>query len=258
MLTTYLKDPLTLERYRSEPAGPHLDAFLRWLEQRGYQPRRIHPLLRGVHRFSRWAHSTGLTLLQALDDTALLAFRRHLHDCRRLYYPSGRLSHLFVGARHFVTFLAAVALIAPVAVVSPQPPEPALLEAFRGWMRTHQGTTEATLSGYRQTLLALLHALGEQSESFAATALRDFVLTRAGHGGIGRAKTVVTVVRMFLRFLIAIGRCRPDLDHALPSGGGRLCCSIYPPQRWNVCWPPVIAPRRSGGGTTPCSYCSHA
>jgi site-specific recombinase XerD len=216
MLTTYLKEPLTLERYRSEPAGPHLDAFLGWLEQRGYQPRRIHHLLRGVHRFSHWAHSTGLTL-QALDATALMAFRLHLHDCRRLYYPSGRLSHLFVGARHFVTFLAAVELIAPVPLVSPQPPEPALLEAFRGWMRTHRGTTEATLRGYRQTLLALLHALGEQPESFEAKALRDFVLARAGHGGIGRAKTVVTAVRMFLRFLSAIGRCRPGLDHALPT-----------------------------------------
>ena len=37
MLTTYLKNPLTLERYRSEPAGPHLDAFLGWLEQRAKQ-----------------------------------------------------------------------------------------------------------------------------------------------------------------------------------------------------------------------------
>ncbi len=216
MLTTYLKDPLTLERYRSDPAGPHLDAFLDWLEQRGYQPRRIHHLLRGVHRFSRWAHSTGRTL-QALDTTALEAFRRHLHACQRLHYPSGRLSHLFVGARHFVSYLAAVELIAPAASVVPQPPEPALLEAFRYWMRTHRGTTEATLTGYRQTILALLHTLGEQPEDFDAKTLRAFVLTHAGRGGIGRAKTVVTAVRMFLRFLIASGRCTPGLDQALPT-----------------------------------------
>jgi integrase/recombinase XerD len=216
MLTTYLKNPLTLERYRSEPAGPHLDAFLGWLEQRGYQPRRIPHLLRGVHRFSRWAYGAGLTL-QELDATALEAFRLHLEACQRLHYPSGRLSHLFVGARHFVTFLAAVELIAPTALVSPLPPEPALLGAFRCWMRTHRGTTEATLTGYRQTILALLHTLGEQPEAFEAKALRTFVLTRAGCGGIGRAKTVVTAVRMFLRFLIAIGRCPPGLDHALPT-----------------------------------------
>jgi integrase len=34
---------------------------------------------------------------------------------------------------------------------------------------------------------------------------------------MGRATTVVTAVRMFLRFLIAIGRCPPGLEHALPT-----------------------------------------
>jgi len=43
------------------------------------------------------------------------------------------------------------------------------------------------------------------------------VLDRAGHQGIGGAKTVVTAVRMFVRFLIAIGRCTPGLDAALPT-----------------------------------------
>src|SRR5207302_568831 len=42
-------------------------------------------------------------------------------------------------------------------------------------------------------------------------------LERAGQQGIERAKTVVTAVRMFLRFLIAIGRCQPGLDHAIPT-----------------------------------------
>jgi site-specific recombinase XerD len=28
---------------------------------------------------------------------------------------------------------------------------------------------------------------------------------------------VVTAVRMFLRFLIAVGRCAPGLDHAIPT-----------------------------------------
>lgn len=48
-------------------------------------------------------------------------------------------------------------------------------------------------------------------------ALRAFILDRARCHGIGRAKTVVTAVRMFLRFLIAVGRCPPGLDHAIPT-----------------------------------------
>jgi len=216
MLTTYLKTPRSLAHYRAEPAGPHLDAFLGWLEARGYQRRRIHHLLRGAHRFSRWAHRAGVPV-QDLEASALDAYGRDLHRLQRLRYPSGRFSHLFVGARHFVTFLATVGLVPPAAAVSQLPAEPALLEAFRLWMRTHRGTTDATLNGYRLPIVALLHTLGDQPEQWTATALRAFVLDRAGQQGIGGAKTVVTAVRMFVRFLIAIGQCTPGLDHALPT-----------------------------------------
>ena len=61
MLTTYLKTPATLVRYRSSPAGPHLDGFVDWLETQGYQPDRIRELLRGVDRFARWASRAGLS-----------------------------------------------------------------------------------------------------------------------------------------------------------------------------------------------------
>ena len=154
MLTTYLKTPLTLERYRSGPAGPHLETFVNWLEAQGYQPRRIFHLLRGAHRFSGWAHSAGYPL-QRLDTHALEAYGHNLHGLQRLRYPSGRLSHLFVGARHLVHFLETTGMVAPAAACLLPAAEPALLGAFRQWMQTHRGTTQATLNGYRLTLTAL-------------------------------------------------------------------------------------------------------
>jgi site-specific recombinase XerD len=216
MLTTYLKTPRTLEHYRSGLAGPHLDAFTGWLEAQRYQSRRIRHLLRGAHRFSCWAHSTGFSL-QALDGQALEAYGHHLQEIKRLRYPSGRYSHLFVGARHLVRFLETRGVVAPATSILPPPSEPALLGTFRQWMQTHRGTTQATLNGYRLTITALLQTLGDQPECWTARALRAFVLERARQGGMGRAKTVVTAVRMFLRVLIAIGRCPPGLDHALPT-----------------------------------------
>jgi hypothetical protein len=77
MLNAYVKRPLTRERYRSRPAGPHLDAFILWLEQRGYQPRRILRLMRGVHRFSQWAQENGLGV-EELAAQALAQFHDHL------------------------------------------------------------------------------------------------------------------------------------------------------------------------------------
>ena len=172
-------------------------------------------LIRGVKRFSLWAQEAGLTV-QDLAVHALEALGQHLQSLQRLHYPSGRLSHLFVGARHFVRFLERAGLVAPVAPVTAQHPAPELVTAFGHWMRMHRGTTEAPLKNFRPTIIALLHTLGEQPERFEATSLRHFVLTREGQQGIARAKTVITAVRMFLRFLRAVGRYHPALAHALP------------------------------------------
>jgi site-specific recombinase XerD len=84
-------------------------------------------------------------------------------------------------------------------------------------MLTHRGTTAATLNNYRLTLIDLLETLGDQPARYDARALREFILNRARRHGIGHAKTVVTSVRMFLRFLIATGRCPPGLDQAIPT-----------------------------------------
>lgn len=216
MLNAYLKRPLTQERYRSSPGGPHLDAFILWLEQRGYRRPRILRLIRGAHRLSQWAQDNGLGT-EELDAKALEQFRNHLQGRQPLRYPCGSYRPVMIGARHFVTFLATLGLVSPTAVVFPPPPEPELLGAFQHWMRTHRGTTEATLNTYRLPIIDFLQTLGEQPEYFEAKTLRTFILERAGRIGIGQAKTLVQAVRMFLRFLIATGRCAPGLDHALPT-----------------------------------------
>ncbi len=201
MLNAYFKRPLTLERYRASLAGPHLDAFITWLEQRGYPPRRIHRLIHGVHRFAQWAQDDGLSINE-LDAKTLEVFCHHLQARQGLRYPSGSCRPLFVGARHFITFLETLGVVSPTALVLPPPPEPEILGAFRHWMRTHRGTTEATLNTYRRPIIDLLQTLGEQPERFKAKALRTFVLDRTGRRGIGQAKTVVQAVRVFLRWLM--------------------------------------------------------
>jgi integrase/recombinase XerD len=216
MLTTYLKTPSALVRYRSSLAGPHLDGFVDWLETQGYQPKPIRQLLRGVDRFARWASQAGL-IVRELDAPALETFGQALDNQQRRCYPSGNSSHLFVGARHFVTFLAVTGQVVSSAPIRPASADPGLIVEFRHWMHTHRGTTTATLNIYRLTLLDLLETLGDQPARYDARALRAFVLDRANRHGLDRAKTVVKATRMFLRFLIAVGHCPPGLDHAIPT-----------------------------------------
>lgn len=216
MLTTYLKKQQTLERYRSGPAGPHLGGFSGWLEDQGYRARRIRLLLRGVHHFSRWAQQEGARL-EDLNETTLESFGHYLQSQQRLRQPSGNYSHLFVGARHFVTFLAITHRVEPPASTHPDSSLPPLLVEFRQWMQTHRGTTDATLHNYRLPLIDLLKTLGTQPAQYSAKALRDFILDRSRCCSVEKAKSLVTPVRMFIRFLIATDRCTPELDQAIPT-----------------------------------------
>jgi site-specific recombinase XerD len=215
MLTTYFKHPFTLGNLLSGPAGPYLDDFTAELNQAGYSRNKIRAHVHGAGRFSAWAAQAELTV-NDLDSQALAQFGRCLDSHDRLHCRRGEYSNTFVGARHFVDFLQARGIV-------PTPPptvEPELLTEFCHWMRTQRGVTKRTLSDYRSALGQLLLALGDHPEHYTAKQLRGFVLERTRVHKSSQARTTVTVLRMFLRFLIARGRCAPELLVAIPAIAG--------------------------------------
>jgi site-specific recombinase XerD len=215
MLTTYFKHPFTLRKLRSGPAGPSLDDFAAQLAQVGYSRNKIRAHLRGAGRFSAWAARSGLTI-DALDWRALGQFGRYLDSQGRLRCRRGEYSNTFVGARRYVDFLQARGVVrTPAPAV-----EPELLVGFCHWMHTQRGVTERTLNDYRSALRQLLLALGDRPERYTAKQLRGFVLSRTRDNKTSQTKTTVTVLRMFLRFLITQGRCPPELLVAIPTIAG--------------------------------------
>jgi site-specific recombinase XerD len=84
-------------------------------------------------------------------------------------------------------------------------------------MQTHRGVSAVTLTNYRRPLLAFLKTLGEDPAQYDARALRAVILQQTKGHAVSSAKTVVTTVRTFLRFLIAVGQCAPELAYAIPS-----------------------------------------
>ena len=56
-------------------------------------------------------------------------------------------------------------------------------------MRTHRGTLDITLNGYRQPILDLLDDLGTEPGTFDAIGLREFLLRRVSCQGLLRART---------------------------------------------------------------------
>jgi site-specific recombinase XerD len=76
---------------------------------------------------------------------------------------------------------------------------------------------QSTLLIYRPHVMALLTELGACPERFEAGQLRSAILLYAQHRSATLVKKRVTATRMFLRFLIATGRCQPSLEAAIPA-----------------------------------------
>jgi site-specific recombinase XerD len=84
-------------------------------------------------------------------------------------------------------------------------------------MVQHRGVTDSTLDLYDYVIADLLETVGGDPSRFDARGLRTFVLDRVECHAKSSAKNVTSAMRMFLRYLIAEGKCQAGLDSAIPS-----------------------------------------
>ena len=101
-------------------------------------------------------------------------------------------------------------------LTEPTAAQPRLLKAFYAWMRAQRGTSDLTLYNYGIPIRDLLRRFGENPSKLDAHRLRQFVLQQSRTTGWAKAQKCTTALRMFLRFLIAEGRCRAGLLGAIP------------------------------------------
>jgi len=213
MLTDFIDAPHVLSRLQSGLSGEYLDEFTIWLKKRGYSRTSIRLFIWGIEPFIDWATSNNLPI-QALNTTALEAYRMHSENSGTLHHTRGKVKASFLGARNFVNFLIQSGVVE--AVNEQEPAHHPLLEEFWEWMRSCRGVRESTLSGYAAVIEDLFDALGSSPQDYDARSLREFVLDRASKHGIANAKATVTATRMFLRFLIATERCAVGLVGSVP------------------------------------------
>lgn len=214
MLTTYFTRKSTLTTYYSGPAGPYLDDFTNWLDQRGYKPQCICIRVRGAAELGSWAMSAG-HIIERLTATELDQFRQYLMDRDRLFYQGRQHTGAWLGAKSFFEFLQAIQVIpadTPVSI-----PKPPLIEEFEQWMRVHRGVKSSTLDCYRPHLIDFLSIIGDDASNLDASQLREMILSHADRKGRATVRTRVKATRMFLRFLVATNRCRAGLEAAIPT-----------------------------------------
>lgn len=215
MLSAFFDSPVRIRALRGGLGafGPQLEGFAEYLYRSGYAKISGRRHLRSAEHFAYWATRRGLSP-DSSDAVALSQFEHHLCRCRCGRYR--RAADVLTGARFFVAHLQG----AEHQVIRPADrgaPDPALLTSFCEWMRKQRGTTDATLCNYCRPIRVLIQHCGEDPSKLDARRLREFVLMNSRSSGWAAAKQCTTALRMFLRFLVAEGRCPAGLLGAIPT-----------------------------------------
>lgn len=197
--------------------GQHLGRYAEHLVALGYNrwsQRRLHS---AAEHFGLWLRASRIGWHE-VDASVVERFVRHDCGCAegRKRGAIGRtgIQRRRLGATKFIAFLKTNGVVALPVV---QPSREPVAEAFGDWLRQHRGATERTVETYVFIAARFLPELGSDPAFYDAATLRRIVLDQPAHFARSSVRRAATVLRSFLRFQAASGRCRPELQHAVPS-----------------------------------------
>lgn len=215
MLAHYFESPVRIDEIRRGPSGSMIESFSGYLCRSGYAEITARRHIRTAEHIVRWAVKSNLPV-NGLDDHALKRFRNHLKRCHCGRYSCKNRRDILTGVRLFLTQSQGVN--PPIIrLTEAAKAKPVLLESFCQWMRENRGTSDLTLYNYGLPIQDFIRCIGDDPGSWDAQRLRKFVLKQSRAVGWAPAKRCTTALRMFLRFLIAEGRCRAGLLSAIPT-----------------------------------------
>ena len=215
MLTHYYQSKNYVEQLCSGPTGSYIAGFGNVLWEAGYAEITARRHIRAAQHLLHWAQHRHIPPAR-MDDLQIDCFKRHLSRCRCPSYGCSDRA-LVRGAHLFIEHLQRVNVIPRLTDHGKKPKTPALLDGFCQWMRVNRGTAEPTLYNYSLGIRDLLKAIEDDVRRLDAQRLRKFVLDQSRHSGWAKAKTMVTGLRAFVRFLITSGLCPAGLDGAIPT-----------------------------------------
>lgn len=218
MLSAFFVSSARIRTLRVRPGGfgQALEGFAEYLCRCGYAKISARRHLRSAEHFAHWSTRRGLSA-DISDAVALSQFEHHLTRCRCGHYGRSDREDVLTGARLFVSHLQGVEQPPVRSAAEPIAAEASLLTSFFEWMRVQRGTTDPTLANYRRPLRTLVQQYGEDPINLDARCLREFVLQYCRGAGRAVTKQCNSALRMFLRFLVAEGRCSAGLVGAIPT-----------------------------------------
>ena len=212
MLERCFKNPLTLHRLHSGPAGPFLDGFAESMGADGYSSEMIGSYLHAADHLGQWAAPRRVAIAD-LDEHLLARFVRHLSRCRCRGKRGGHKRVPF-RVHAFLRYLRDAGVVTTSAPEATRPP---LVTEYGAWLRDRRGLAVTTMAHALPMVQALLGSVGHDPTWLDAASVRRFVLEYIRQHAPASAGCVTTIVRCFLRWLVVYGRCSPDLVAAVPT-----------------------------------------
>jgi integrase/recombinase XerD len=208
----------TCERLRRELVGKHLDGFVDHLLALGFARHSIRCYIGPAIHFGAWLGRHD-AVLREVDDSVVSRFRAHLRRCRcrrRSYVRQcGRsLECIAPAVNWFIRYMRARGVVPTERTAA----VPRIVSEYETWMRQHRGSAPRTLADYRRCVVAFVEAQqGRSWRRLNAKTIRSYVVERRRETTPVQMLLLVRSLRMFVRFLVATGRCPSHLDRAVPS-----------------------------------------
>jgi integrase/recombinase XerD len=194
----------------------HLEGFAAELISAGYAKLPVRDYVRSAAHLGRWMDSRNLAIGQ-LGEAVIAEFAQHECECPLARRHGQRPARRYVRrVRRFVIYLVRHGVIPPFGRPKPRV-VPAPLDGFSNWMAQHRGLKRPTVERYVRLIEEMLPALGHNTTTYGAALVRRVVLRKVSQLSLGYAKTYVTALRAFLRFLAVQGKCQSHLDRAVPT-----------------------------------------
>lgn len=212
MTTTPLLPP---ERWAMDP-GPHsglVAAYAKAISSVGYDAYTTNCLVAAARHLCAWAHLSGRTL-DGAGDTLLQDFAGHDCQCGGVRRGGPRSQRYLYRVGRFIRFLVAEGVFAPVPSNDPTAVHVA---PYLDWLLKHCGLSDITVRCHAKGLRQLLPVIGTDPSAWSVSGLRAAILDRRGREGRGGLKRTTTVLRSWLRFHAAMGRCDLALVAAVPT-----------------------------------------
>ena len=203
-----------------EAGGRVVEAFLQSLVGQGYVPDSIAAYRKRCRHLIVWLYLHDIALV-GIDNEVVSRFLSH--DCACVHPHFFSRGNRFVGSQNSKTRIGVfIDYLIDVGIAPPRP-TPACDEpgrhvaVFLVWLRRYRGIGEETIQSYHKAMRMLLPYLGDDPGQYSATLIRETVQRRLETASRDLVRRETTALRLYLRFLVLEGLCRPGLVGAVPT-----------------------------------------